>query len=94
MRFRANMSCKQTVAQAARSVYSVGGLETLYCFEEHPEMFDAYVAISPSLWWDKGSMISETEAKLKRLAGKNKFLFLADSPETGPFPITSGSLTK
>ena len=65
--------------------HSVGGLETLYCFEAHPEMFDAYFAISPSLWWEKGALISKTEVKLKELAGKNKFVFLADCPETGPF---------
>lgn len=65
--------------------HSVGGLETIYCLNEHPEMFDAYFAISPALWWDKGSLISRTEAKLSALPARNKLLFLADSPEDGPF---------
>jgi hypothetical protein len=65
--------------------HSVGGLETLYCLDEYSEMFDAYFAISPSLWWGKGYMLSLTKEKMKGLDGQNKFLFLADSPETGPF---------
>lgn len=65
--------------------HSVGGLEVIDCLLVHPEMFDAYIAISPSLWWDKGYMLSLAKNKLNTLSGKKKFLFLADSPETGPF---------
>jgi predicted alpha/beta superfamily hydrolase len=65
--------------------HSVGGLEAIDCLLVHPEMFDAYIAISPSLWWDKGYMFSLAKDKLNTLNGKRKFLFLADSPETGPF---------
>lgn len=65
--------------------HSVGGLEAINCLLVHPEMFDAYIAISPSLWWDKGYMLLLAKDKLNSLRGKKKFLFLADSPETGPF---------
>jgi len=32
--------------------WSLGGLFTLYTFLEKPELFAAYIAISPSLWWN------------------------------------------
>jgi predicted alpha/beta superfamily hydrolase len=65
--------------------HSVGGLFSIDCLFAHPEMFDAYIAISPSVWWGKGYPLSLTRDKLQGLPGKTKFLFLADSPETGPF---------
>jgi predicted alpha/beta superfamily hydrolase len=32
--------------------WSFGGLFTFYTFLEKPELFEAYIAISPSLWWN------------------------------------------
>jgi predicted alpha/beta superfamily hydrolase len=32
--------------------WSLGGLFTFYTFLEKPELFAAYIAISPSLWWN------------------------------------------
>lgn len=65
--------------------HSVGGLDVVDCLLQHPEMFDAYFAVSPSFWWDRGYPVSLAKEKLPALTGKRKFLFLADSPETGPF---------
>jgi predicted alpha/beta superfamily hydrolase len=31
--------------------YSFGGLTAIYCMLTRPHMFDAYIAISPSLWF-------------------------------------------
>jgi predicted alpha/beta superfamily hydrolase len=33
--------------------WSLGGLFTFYTFLEKPELFAAYIAISPSLWWNQ-----------------------------------------
>jgi predicted alpha/beta superfamily hydrolase len=65
--------------------HSVGGLSAIDCLFLHSEMFDPYIAISPSLWWDNGYALSLAKTKLNGLQGQKKFLFLADSPETGPF---------
>jgi predicted alpha/beta superfamily hydrolase len=65
--------------------HSVGGLAAIDSLFLHPEMFDAYIAISPSLWWDKGYPLLLAKDKLSGVQGQKKFLFLADSPETGPF---------
>ena len=37
--------------------WSLGGLFTVFTYLEHPEYFSAYLAISPSLWWDNESML-------------------------------------
>jgi hypothetical protein len=69
--------------------HSVGGLAAVHALAAHPEMFDAYLAVSPSLWWDRGAYAQSAVRRLPPPGpgpGK-KFLFLADSPETGPFPI-------
>ena len=31
--------------------HSFGGLFTLYTLKEQPSLFDAYIAVSPSVWW-------------------------------------------
>jgi predicted alpha/beta superfamily hydrolase len=32
--------------------HSLGGITTINCMLTHSDMFNAYIAISPSLWWD------------------------------------------
>ena len=32
--------------------HSFGGLSSINCMLTHPDMFDAYIAVSPSLYWD------------------------------------------
>jgi predicted alpha/beta superfamily hydrolase len=66
--------------------HSVGGLSSIYCLFAHPDMFDAYIAASPSLWWDKGYAISYAKEHAQwPTNARNKFLFVADCPELGPF---------
>lgn len=36
--------------------HSYGGLFTLHALLTHPERFDAYAALDPSLWWDQGKL--------------------------------------
>lgn len=37
--------------------HSRGGLFAVDTFVEQPELFNAYVAISPSLWWENMALI-------------------------------------
>lgn len=39
--------------------HSLGGLFVLGVMFKHPESFKNYVASSPSIWWDKGSVLKE-----------------------------------
>lgn len=67
------------------SGHSLGGLLSLYSLVSHPDMFNAYIAISPSVWWDDGALLREAEAKTLANAYKNKYLFLSISSEGGEF---------
>jgi predicted alpha/beta superfamily hydrolase len=44
--------------------WSFGGLFTIHTFFENPELFSAYLAISPSLWWDQDMYVAKTDSIL------------------------------
>lgn len=58
---------------------SLGGLLATEILFNHPDMFNQYMIISPSLWWDKGSMIRNEY----KLTFKNKTVFVGVGKE-GP----------
>jgi predicted alpha/beta superfamily hydrolase len=55
--------------------HSFGGITAINCMFTHPDMFNAYIAISPSLWWDNKYMLKLTEHKLTNSAHLNKTFF-------------------
>jgi predicted alpha/beta superfamily hydrolase len=42
--------------------YSYSGLFTLYTLFNRPELFKAYIAVSPSLWWDNQALAKQAPA--------------------------------
>jgi len=48
------------------SGWSLGGLFTITTYLEHPEHFSAYLAISPSLWWDKDLYVNKTKSYIEQ----------------------------
>lgn len=60
--------------------HSRGGLFTLYTLLNRPEAFNAYVAVSPALWWGDLATLQDMEAKLKRLPPR-RFLYMTDGNE-------------
>lgn len=63
--------------------WSLGGLFTIYTYLTHPDDFTAYLAISPSLWWDNQIVVKQTAS----LIAANK---LPDKQLT----VTLGSLER
>ncbi|MCF0040382.1 alpha/beta hydrolase [Dyadobacter fanqingshengii] len=63
--------------------HSFGGLSALNCLLNHSDLFDAYIAISPSLWWDKEYLLRMTEEKLKSGSALDKTFFYSDGNEGG-----------
>lgn len=61
--------------------HSFGGIAAINCLLTHPAMFDAYIAISPSFWWDGGYVLKEAEKKLQKGTALNKKLFYSDASE-------------
>jgi len=65
--------------------YSLSGLFAAHVLFRHPDAFDRYLVISPSLWWDNASIFKDEEA----WAGSNadlpaKVLFVVGDAEEQP----------
>ena len=56
---------------------SLGGLLATEILFKKPELFDNYVIVSPSLWWDNGSLAARAEAWAKANGALPKRVFLA-----------------
>jgi hypothetical protein len=65
--------------------HSLGGLTTIDCMLTHPDMFDAYIAISPSIWWDNKYILRLTEKKILNLSMANKKIFYSNGNEGDSF---------
>ena len=65
--------------------HSFGGLTAITCMLMHPDMFDAYIAISPSLWFGNKYVLRLAEQKLPVLSIKDKILFYSVGSEDGTF---------
>ena len=60
---------------------SAGGLLATEILFKKPHMFDNYILVSPSLWWDSGSLASTAEVWAKANATLPKKVFLAMAPD-------------
>lgn len=63
--------------------HSTGGLFVLYSYLHHENSFDNYLAIDPSLWWDKENLVKETQELLNKGNRKEKSLYIAVANSIG-----------
>lgn len=61
--------------------HSFGGIASINCMLTYPDMFDAYIAISPSLWWDREYVLKLASKKLKKASMLDKIIFYSDASE-------------
>ncbi len=61
--------------------HSFGGIASIYCMLTHPDMFSAYIALSPSFWWDGEYVLKLADKKLIKETALNKKLFFSDASE-------------
>jgi len=61
---------------------SYGGLFALYVLYNHPQTFDNYLAISPSLFYDNGLVFKQSVGFFDKKQGKKKFVFISLADET------------
>lgn len=61
--------------------HSLGGLTTINTLMHHTDLFNAYIAIDPSMWWDDRHLLHETETllKTKDFTGKSLYLGIANT---------------
>jgi len=68
---------------------SLAGLFVVETFLLEPSLFDTYIAISPSLWWNGQALANATAAQLKTFAdGNKKALYLSVADEANILPGT------
>jgi predicted alpha/beta superfamily hydrolase len=65
--------------------HSFGGLTVMNTLIHHPHLFNSYVAIDPSMWWDKQKLLKEAKQDLaaKKYDGISLFLGIANTMEKG-----------
>lgn len=63
--------------------HSTAGLFVLYSYLQEESPFDNYLAIEPSLWWDKENLVNETPKLLKNGNRKEKSLYIAVANSLG-----------
>jgi predicted alpha/beta superfamily hydrolase len=84
----------QTESYKIFAGHSFGGVSSINCMLTRPDMFDAYIAVSPSLWWDNEYLLKMTDKKLKNGSVLNKMLFYSDGNEGGSNSSFHKSLLK
>jgi len=73
----------RTSGETALMGESLAGLFVVETFLKEPQMFDAYVAVSPSLWWDGGVLARQSGAHLRDHSNAPRTLILTLGDE-GP----------
>lgn len=63
--------------------HSTGGLFVLYSFLHHENSFDNYLAIDPSLWWDKEHLVKTAQDQLSKSSKEDKSLYIAVANSLG-----------
>lgn len=59
--------------------YSIGGLAAVQTFVHHTDLFNSYICIDPSVWWDNQALIKESRKALINKKFQGTSLFLAFS---------------
>jgi predicted alpha/beta superfamily hydrolase len=56
---------------------SFAGLFVLETLLQDPELFDAYIAVDPSVWWNGGALVKSAPERFAKWSAKSKRLFVA-----------------
>lgn len=65
--------------------HSFGGLTVINCMLTRPDMFSAYISISPSLYFSNKHVLRLAEQKLPKLSMRDKKFFYSVGNEDGTF---------
>jgi predicted alpha/beta superfamily hydrolase len=65
--------------------HSLGGLAVMQIFVHHTRLFDSYICLDPSMWWDNQALLKETKRALetRRFPGTSLYLGIANTAEKG-----------
>lgn len=68
---------------------SLAGLFVVDTLLRQPGLFDSYIAISPSLWWDNEALLKAAPPLLAATAGRRLWLSVADEKGMGVAPFAA-----
>lgn len=71
----------RTTGETAIVGESLAGLFVTETFLLEPDLFDTYIAIDPSLWWNDQKLVNGAAERLKNSPKRVKTLYLASSDE-------------
>jgi predicted alpha/beta superfamily hydrolase len=65
--------------------HSLGGLAVMQIFVHHTRLFDSYICLDPSMWWDNQALLKETKRALetRRFPGTSLYLGIAHTADKG-----------
>jgi predicted alpha/beta superfamily hydrolase len=63
--------------------HSAGGFFAIYALENQPELFNSFICIDPSLWYDDQSCVKKMSEFLKNNKNIKKSIFISLSNENG-----------
>ncbi len=66
--------------------HSLGGLFAIHSLTTKPKLFNAYIAIDPSLQWNNGALLAEAEAFFSKTKELQADLYLTASNASGKLP--------
>ncbi len=69
--------------------HSLGGLFATHALLVRPEVFDAYISISPSLWWNDRAPVKQARATIEQQPWAGRFLYMTLGDELGMLPPVS-----
>lgn len=87
----------RTTAETGIVGESLAGLFVVETFFVEPTLFDTYLAIDPSIWWNRQKLVEQAGERLRAYSGAKKTLWLASSDEPGilkPTAQLAGILAK
>lgn len=64
--------------------HSYAGLFTLHVLLTHPDAFDTYMALDPSLWWDQGHYLKQIEQNVDTMDFFRKRLYVGFATQPRP----------
>lgn len=72
--------------------HSLGGLFAMHAFENRPDLFQAYIVISPSLWWSDQALVRATPSFLSTHPDLRASLYITTGNEGGEMLTSSSRL--
>jgi predicted alpha/beta superfamily hydrolase len=69
--------------------HSLGGITTIDALYTMPNVFNAYVAIDPSLWWDSSTLLKQAKERITNQSFNTRVLYVAQANTLNPDEVAT-----